>query len=181
MAGKLIFVSGLSGAGKTTLVSAALTALPQLTYLRTYTTRPMRPGEEQSHEYHFVTDKQYNALRVASTHWDHTAYNGYSYGADSANIQKLLARGKHIICAVAPDLAVVNEMAAMYGAKPLTIWINTPTDVALQRTADDELRAAREEDATAAEHFTIIFQPTGKVEADIRAFAELLKPVITPD
>lgn len=72
MSGKLILVSGLSGAGKTTLVAGALEQMPELTYLRTVTTRPMRSGEETSHEYTFVTQQEYEARRRASKEWDHT-------------------------------------------------------------------------------------------------------------
>ena len=39
MQGKLILVSGLSGAGKTTLIGGALKVLPKVEYLTTSTTR----------------------------------------------------------------------------------------------------------------------------------------------
>ena len=61
--GKLIFVSGLTGAGKTTLVGKALKAIDNLEVLLTYTTRPKRAGEGGSYEYIFVDDEAYEAVK----------------------------------------------------------------------------------------------------------------------
>jgi guanylate kinase len=44
--GELILVTGLYGAGKSTLARAALDASESLEYLQTVTTRPPRPEEE---------------------------------------------------------------------------------------------------------------------------------------
>ncbi len=52
--GQLILVSAPSGAGKTSLVAAALDQDPQLVVSVSHTTRPMRPGETDGVNYHFV-------------------------------------------------------------------------------------------------------------------------------
>ena len=53
MLGKLIFVSGLKGSGKTTLVQKALESVDNLDVHLTYTTRPQRDEEQDSYEYVF--------------------------------------------------------------------------------------------------------------------------------
>ena len=52
--GQLILVSAPSGAGKTSLVSAALESDPQLVVAVSHTTREPRIGEEDGVNYHFV-------------------------------------------------------------------------------------------------------------------------------
>jgi guanylate kinase len=174
----LIFVSGLSGAGKTTMVGAALQAVPGLSYLQTVTTRPMRAGEDASFEYKFVDDAEYETLRAASEKWDHTEYNGFKYGADVEAVNRSLHEKADFICCVAPDLLVIQAMKEIYGVTPLTIWIDTPAGTAKQRTAEDEIRAARQEDARLKHRFNRIFPTTGHLEEDTANFVRLIRHVL---
>ena len=48
--GRLIVISAPSGAGKTTLVSALLKAMPSLKLSISHTTRDIRPGEKRWHK-----------------------------------------------------------------------------------------------------------------------------------
>lgn len=82
MPGSLIFVSGISGAGKSTLIRFVLENSTNFIYLKTLTTRPQRQGEEDSLEYEFVTNSDYDEARSHSELWDHTEYKGFKYGAD---------------------------------------------------------------------------------------------------
>jgi guanylate kinase len=183
MTGKLILITGLSGSGKTTLVSGALQTLPALKYLRIYTTRPMRPGEAGSHEYIFVSAAEYDRLRAESASWDHTEYHGYSYGADVAGIFHRLHDGQDIICSVAPSPAIITQVTGLYqGAMTVTVLIDTPRQIAQQRTDSDSERAVRTRgESLDAIHFDHIFMPQGILEADIQKFTELLQQIIAAD
>ena len=65
--GKLIFVTGLFGAGKTTLTAEAVAGIPDLNYLITYTTRPPRVGEvSEKGEYIFTDNAQYEEHKSKS-------------------------------------------------------------------------------------------------------------------
>lgn len=178
MSGKLLFISGLSGSGKTTLIGAALRVVPGLSYLHTVTTRPPREGEQKSFEYDFVSREAYQQLRQRSKQWDHTAYKGNWYGADVAAARELLGRGQHVICSVAPDDQVIHNMARLYGVPPLTIWVDTPTQVARERIAHDVERSGRNEDANARSGFVRIFLPQGNLERDKTAFIELIEELL---
>jgi guanylate kinase len=177
MSGKLILVSGVAGAGKTTLISYALRVLPGLLYLKTYTTRPMRAGEEKTHEYIFVTDDQYAQLRAASSHWDHTEYASHFYGADTRQVKDELTKGRNVICSVAPDITVIREMAALYEVNPITIWIDTPADIAKLRTRHDTLRKSREDNHQVSRYFDYIYKPSNSLLKDRTTFVDLLRAV----
>lgn len=160
------------------MIAGALKKLPELTYLQTYTTRPMREGEEDSHEYVFVDDGKYDERRKAAKEWDHTEYSGYKYGADAGAAKAQLAAGRTVICAVAPDLSVIEAMAELYGIEPITIWIKVPKDVAKQRVYNDDIRDSRNEDFAISTNFDYIFEPIGSISEDIETFAQLLKTVL---
>ncbi len=178
MVGKLIFVSGLSGSGKTTLITRALEHLPDVKYLKTYTTRPKRTTETNSIEYVFVSDSEYEKLKAASKSWDHTDYVGYKYGADVDQIKADLANGTSVICSVVPNMNEIKRMAALYGQEPILIWIDTPPHVAKQRLAGDAARKARIEDDSIRQHFNVLFRPTGNLEEDASRFTQSLKSLL---
>lgn len=178
MLGKLIFVSGLSGSGKTTLITHALEQLPDIKYLKTYTTRPKRVTEANSIEYIFVSDAEYDTLRAASRSWDHTDYAGYKYGANVDQAKTDLASGKSIICSVVPDMKEIGHMSALYEQNPILIWIDTPQDIARERLSEDATRKARNEDESIKQYFNVLFDPTGDVEKDTSRFTQSLKSLL---
>jgi guanylate kinase len=178
MAGKLIFISGFSGAGKTTLVRYALETVPNLVYLQTTTTRPLRNGEHASHEYIFVTDSEYEQRRSASNSWDHTDYGGYKYGANIDDYTRQLERDINVIVTVPPDKKIMTAMKRLYGSEPITIWIDTPLADAKARVADDALRHARKQSDNIKKDFTYVFTPTNNEHADKKTFAAMVAKFI---
>lgn len=178
MKGSLLFVSGLSGAGKTTLIDYALRNIPALEYLKTVTTRPQRAGEESSHEYVFVGDAEYERCKLASQHWDHTEYNGYKYGADVEDVRHKLEKGIDIICSVAPDRQVIADMTKLYDERPITVWIDTSREVARARISDDVVRRSRDEDESIKREFDSIFTPAGDLGSDYSNFADLIRALL---
>ncbi|MBQ9437721.1 MAG: guanylate kinase, partial [Lachnospiraceae bacterium] len=55
---KIIFIMGKSGSGKDSIGRRLLERLPSLRRIIPYTTRPMRSGEKEGVEYHFVTPEE---------------------------------------------------------------------------------------------------------------------------
>jgi len=178
MPGKLIFVSGLTGAGKTTLIGEALKNIDNLEVLLTYTTRPIRNGEENSYEYIFVDDKEYEDVKSQSDIWDETVYNNHKYASDAEKFINDLKNGKNVIVSVTPHIDEIRIMSKIYQTKPITIWINTDPKTAYTRISSDLNRSARVEDENIKYTFDIIFEPTGKLNVDKESFAKLINDVI---
>jgi guanylate kinase len=177
--GKLIFVSGLTGAGKTTLVGEALKEISDLEVLLTYTTRPKRATEDDSYEYIFLSDNEYDNLKALSHNWDETIYNDYKYASDAEKFINDLNEGKNVIVSVTPNMDDIRAMAQIYRARPTTIWINTDRTIATSRVREDKLRSLREESDDIKVEFDIIFEPTGDIQVDARQFISLIKKIIT--
>ena len=69
--GQLILISAPSGAGKTTLVTAALAADPDLVVAISHTTRAPRIGEQDGINYHFVDEAEFERMVKADEFLEH--------------------------------------------------------------------------------------------------------------
>jgi guanylate kinase len=95
--GTLFVVSAPSGAGKTSLVGAALEADQDLTVSVSHTTRPMRPGEEDGVNYHFVTEQQFLALMGEGVFLEHAQVFDNYYGTSGRWVDEQLESGRDVI------------------------------------------------------------------------------------
>jgi guanylate kinase len=62
LAGRVFVVSGPSGAGKGTVVQAALAKRPDIFLSVSLTTRPARAGEREGKDYYFVSAAEFRAM-----------------------------------------------------------------------------------------------------------------------
>ena len=60
---KIFYLMGKSASGKDTIYKRVKEVLPELSEIVIYTTRPMREGERDGVEYHFVDDAEFRRLR----------------------------------------------------------------------------------------------------------------------
>ncbi len=138
MKGKLIFLTGFFGAGKTTLMNAAVGAIPTLNFLVTYTTRPQRKGEINGEgEYIFTNEDEYFQRKAQSTNWDEAIVYNFYYGNDVESINKDLLEGKSLIVCTVPDKETIEHQSLMYSTKPILIWIDTGLDIANSRAINE--------------------------------------------
>lgn len=138
MTGKLIFLVGLFGAGKTTLMNAAIEAIPNLHHLVSYVTRPPRVHEVSGKgEYIFVTLDEYFEKKAQSKKWDESIISDIYYGIDVEAVDRDLQEGKNLIICVAPDKTIIDQMSDMYVAKPILIWIDITMEKANTRVIKD--------------------------------------------
>lgn len=97
MTARLFVVSGPSGAGKGTLVSAVRQARPDLGLTVSATTRSPRPGEVDGVSYSFKSDDEFDAMVEAGEflEWAHVA--GHRYGTPLSEVERVLASGHSLI------------------------------------------------------------------------------------
>lgn len=93
MPGLLIVITAPSGAGKSSLIAAALKADPALRLSVSYTTRSPRPREQDGREYHFVDEKAFLAMLERGEFLESAEVHGNRYGtSDKAITRELAAR-----------------------------------------------------------------------------------------
>lgn len=96
--GVLVIVSSPSGAGKTTLTRRLLAELgPRLEFSVSYTTRPIRPGEVDGRDYHFVTPARFEEMVERGEFAEHAFVFQNRYGTAIAPVDAAIAQGKDVI------------------------------------------------------------------------------------
>ena len=95
--GHLFVIAAPSGAGKTSLVKALLAQEPSARFSISYTTRKMRPTEENGRDYHFVTHQQFETMVAAGEFLEHAQVFDNYYGTARAQVEQLLAQGANVI------------------------------------------------------------------------------------
>ena len=95
--GGLIVISAPSGAGKTTLVRAALRSRSDLEFSVSYTTRPPRAREVEGTDYRFVSESQFRAMLANDEFLEWAQVFDHWYGTRRDAVEALRAAGKTVL------------------------------------------------------------------------------------
>ena len=95
--GNLFIISAPSGAGKTSLVRALLAADAQVRLSVSYTTRPMRPGEVDGVDYHFVTEEHFFQRLEQGDFLESAEVHGARYGTSQSVVEAQLGEGYDLV------------------------------------------------------------------------------------
>ncbi len=153
MIGTLYIVSAPSGAGKTSLVRALLAADPAVQLSISYTTRPMRPGEVDGRDYHFVSKETFEAMRAHGDFLESAEVHGNLYGTSRGWIEQRMAAGDDILLEI--DWQGALQVRRLM-AEAIAIFVLPPSIDALAqrltgRATDSEAVIARRVSAARAE------------------------------
>ena len=86
----VVVVSGPSGAGKDTVIAAALALDPSLSKVATAKTRPPRPGEIEGVHHVFLSDEQFRRWIADDAFLEHVEIYGHRSGVPRAAVEELL-------------------------------------------------------------------------------------------
>lgn len=95
--GTLYTVSAPSGAGKTSLVNALVERCPDVLVSVSHTTRPMRPGEQNGMNYHFVDEDHFLGMLERAEFLEHARVFGNLYGTSGLWVEQQLKHGMDVI------------------------------------------------------------------------------------
>jgi guanylate kinase len=95
--GKLIVVSGPSGAGKDTLIADALEAIPELVLIASATTRRPREGEVDGRDHVFLSRKEFERWIEEGRLLEWAEYSDNLYGTPKGSVENLLEKGHSVI------------------------------------------------------------------------------------
>lgn len=91
--GLMLILSSPSGAGKTTIAKRLLAHDPQIEASVSATTRPIRPGEVDGRDYHFVDRAEFDRMVEANEFYEWAEVFGNCYGTPKAHIRARLKEG----------------------------------------------------------------------------------------
>lgn len=95
--GSLFVISAPSGAGKTSLCKEVIDFFPSLRQSVSYTTRPMRPGEVDGIDYHFVSDETFAAMVARGEFAEWAEVHGNRYGTALATLTEAMVQGEDVL------------------------------------------------------------------------------------
>jgi len=95
--GRLIVVSGPSGAGKDTLIGEALNAIPELALIASATTRSPREGEVDGRDHVFLSREEFERWIREDRLLEWAEYSGNLYGTPKQSAEELLQKGRSVI------------------------------------------------------------------------------------
>jgi len=127
--GQLILVSAPSGAGKTSLVSAALESDSDLVVAVSHTTREPRVGEQNGVEYHFVDHENFAQMIAAEEFLEHAEVFDNHYGTSRAEVSGKRENGQDVILEI--DWQGAAQIRALV-PDAVSIFILPPSTQALE-------------------------------------------------
>lgn len=96
--GRLVVVTGPSGAGKGTLIRRLVDRRPDLEVAVSATTRARRAGEVDGRDYHFLSEGEFTERVHAGDFLEHVQYvSGHRYGTLHSELERIMTGGRSCI------------------------------------------------------------------------------------
>jgi guanylate kinase len=182
----LFVVSGPSGCGKSTLIGRVLRDLENLRFSVSHTTRPLRGGEVDGREYHFVSRDEFDAMVREGKFVEWAEVHGHRYGTSRAEIE-LRPSGEDVVLDI--DVQGAGQIRAG-SRKAVFVFVMPPVFDELRkrllaRKTDDpaaiekRLETARREILAYGKFdYAVINQDLEKASAELKAIflAERCRP-----
>ena len=149
--GLLFVLSSPSGAGKSTISRQLLDSDSTLKMSVSATTRPIRPGEEDGRDYHFVSVTRFKEMAAAGEFLEWAHVFGHRYGTPRAPVEQALRDGRDVLFDI--DWQGAQQLFQQAGGDVVRVFIFPPSLDELERrlraraTDSDEVITARMERA----------------------------------
>jgi len=153
--GLLFVLSSPSGAGKSTLSRRLLAGDAAFVLSVSATTRPMRPGEVDGKDYHFVDVTRFREMAGAGEMLEHARVFDHHYGTPRAPVEVAIGQGRDVLFDV--DWQGTQQLRdSALGFAVVSVFILPPSIAELERRLrhrgqDDDAVIARRMEKSQAE------------------------------
>lgn len=129
--GLMLILSSPSGAGKTTIARKLLAEDPEIAMSVSATTRPIRPGEVDGKDYHFVDQARFDQMVAANEFYEWASVFGQCYGTPKAEIRAGLKVGRDFLFDI--DWQGTQQLHQKAQADVVRVFILPPSLEELER------------------------------------------------
>ena len=126
-----IILSSPSGGGKTTIAHKLLAMRSDVGYSVSCTTRPPRDGEVEGKDYHFLSVDKFRRGQKADEFAESAEVHGHLYGTLRAEVERVLASGRHVIMDI--DVQGAKQFARAFPDSVLIFILPPSAEVLVER------------------------------------------------
>jgi len=125
MSGRMIVICAPSGTGKSTLLERLKKEHPELEWSISCTTRPMRAGEINGKDYHFISVEEFKKQIDEDQFIEWAKVHSNYYGTSKKFVDEGLNQGRKLLFDL--DVQGADAMKKIYGDKANVIFIEPPS------------------------------------------------------
>ena len=124
----LVILSGVSGAGKDTIKKELIKRMKNVESLPSYTSRPMRPEEEDGKTYKFVTKAEFEDMIARGEFYEYDIHHDNYYGTSRKLLNEKINNGKIIVKDI--DVNGTEHLKELLGKDTniVTIFLRVPKE-----------------------------------------------------
>ena len=140
--GVVLVLSGPSGAGKSSLINKISADIGDYYFSISTTTRPIRDGETEGVDYHFVNEEEFKKDIEEDNFLEYAVVHGNYYGTSLVPVKEALHEGKLVLfdIDVQGNTAIKNRL----GDITTSVFITPPTLSELKRRLENRSTDSRE-------------------------------------
>lgn len=140
--GAVLVLSGPSGAGKSSLIHKIIDDIGECYFSISTTTRPIRKGEKDGVDYHFVDKEEFEREIEEDQFLEYAVVHGNYYGTSLRPVKQALSEGKLVIFDI--DVQGNSAVNSRLGDITTSVFITPPTLSELKRRLEN--RSTDEQD-----------------------------------
>ena len=133
--GAVLVLSGPSGAGKSSLIHKIIDDIGECYFSISTTTRPIREGEVDGVDYHFVDKEEFEREIEEDQFLEYAVVHGNYYGTSLRPVKQALAEGKLVIFDI--DVQGNSAVNSRLGDITTSVFITPPTLSELKRRLEN--------------------------------------------
>jgi guanylate kinase len=125
MSGLVYIISAPSGSGKSTLTNQLLSAVGNLQFSISYTTRPPRGSEQNGREYFFIGKDEFTRMLAEDAFLEHACVFGDYYGTAYSFLRQAEAQGNDLVLDI--DVQGAAQVQRRLPDKAVGIFVLPPS------------------------------------------------------